>query len=307
MAYSFTEKKRIRKDFGKQPGILGVPYLLAIQLDSYRSFLQADAAEERARRPRAACGIQERVPDQQLFGQRHARVRQLPARRAGVRREGMPAARPHLRGAAARQGAPDRARQGSARRQEAGQGRARAGSLPRRAAAHDRQRHLHRQRHRARHRLASCTARPACSSTTTAARAHSSGKLLFSARIIPYRGSWLDFEFDPKDCVFARIDRRRKLPVSIILRALGMNETEMLDMFFEKNAFDLSAATASPWNWCRSACAARPRGFEIRIGNQVVVEEGRRITARHVRQLEDSGRQAAAGAARVPVRQGAGA
>ena len=137
-------------------------------------------------------------------------------------------------------------------------------------------------------------------------KTHSSGKLLFSARIIPYRGSWLDFEFDPKDCVFARIDRRRKLPVSIILRALGMNEAEILDMFFEKNTFELS----------RDKCAMRLvpqrlRGetatFEIRIGDQVIVEEGRRITARHVRQLEDAGRQAAAGAARVPVRQDPGA
>ena len=68
-------------------------------------------------------------------------------------------------------------------------------------------------------------------------KTHSSGKLLFSARIIPYRGSWLDFEFDPKDAVFARIDRRRKLPVSIILRALGMNEGEILDTFFDKNHF----------------------------------------------------------------------
>ena len=66
-------------------------------------------------------------------------------------------------------------------------------------------------------------------------KTHSSGKLLFSARIIPYRGSWLDFEFDPKDCVFARIDRRRKLPVTIILRALGYTEEQMLDLFFEKN------------------------------------------------------------------------
>ena len=71
-------------------------------------------------------------------------------------------------------------------------------------------------------------------------KTHSSGKLLFSARIIPYRGSWLDFEFDPKDCVFARIDRRRKLPVTIILRALGYTEEQMLDMFFEKNTFHLS-------------------------------------------------------------------
>ena len=119
-------------------------------------------------------------------------------------------------------------------------------------------------------------------------KTHSSGKLLFSARIIPYRGSWLDFEFDPKDCVFARIDRRRKLPVSIILRALGMSETEMLDTFFEKNTFELKGESAA-----MRLVPQRLRGetatFEIRIGDQVIVEEGRRITARHVRQLEDSG------------------
>ena len=119
-------------------------------------------------------------------------------------------------------------------------------------------------------------------------KTHSSGKLLFSARIIPYRGSWLDFEFDPKDCVFARIDRRRKLPVTIILRALGMNESEMLATFFDNNAFFLSKDEVS-----MQLVPQRLRGetatFEIRIGEQVIVEEGRRITARHVRQLEDAG------------------
>ena len=119
-------------------------------------------------------------------------------------------------------------------------------------------------------------------------KSHSSGKLLFSARIIPYRGSWLDFEFDPKDAVFARIDRRRKLPVSIILRALGMNEGEILDTFFDKNRFFIARDEVS-----LELVPARLRGetatFEIRIGDQVIVEEGRRITARHVRQLEDAG------------------
>ena len=135
-----------------QPSILEVPYLLAIQLDSYRSFLQADTRRGCAAQHRPACGIQERVPDLELLGQCGARVRQLSARRAGVRRQGMPAARPDLCRAAARQSAPDRVRQGSRRRQEADQGRARAGGLPRRTAADDRQRHLHRQWHRARHR-----------------------------------------------------------------------------------------------------------------------------------------------------------
>ncbi len=110
-------------------------------------------------------------------------------------------------------------------------------------------------------------------------KSHSSGKLLFSARIIPYRGSWLDFEFDPKDAVFARIDRRRKLPVSIILRALGMNETEILEIFFEKNTFFLGKDSSS-----LELVPQRLRGetasFEIRVGDKVIVEEGRRITAR---------------------------
>ncbi|WP_289445471.1 hypothetical protein, partial [Klebsiella pneumoniae] len=68
---------------------------------------------------------------------------------------------------------------------------------------------------------------------------HSSGKLLFNARVIPYRGSWLDFEFDPKEVLFTRIDRRRKLPVTILLRALGYTNEEMLDIFFEHNVFHL--------------------------------------------------------------------
>src|SRR5437764_1214860 len=118
-------------------------------------------------------------------------------------------------------------------------------------------------------------------------KTHSSGKLLFSARIIPYRGSWLDFEFDPKDCVFARIDRRRKLPVTIILRALGMNETEILATFFDTNTFHLGRDEVA-----LQLVPQRLRGetatFEIRIGDTVIVEEGRRITARHVRQLEDA-------------------
>ena len=71
-------------------------------------------------------------------------------------------------------------------------------------------------------------------------KTHSSGKLLFSARVIPYRGSWLDFEFDPKDALFTRIDRRRKLPVTVLLRALGYNDEEILEIFFEHNVFHLN-------------------------------------------------------------------
>src|SRR5712672_3312655 len=118
-------------------------------------------------------------------------------------------------------------------------------------------------------------------------KTHSSGKLLFSARIIPIRGSWLDFEFDPKDCVFARIDRRRKLPVTIILRALGYTEEQVLDMFFEKNVFHLSKKEIE-FEVIPQRLRGETAAFEIRVGKKVVVEEGRRITARHVRELEEA-------------------
>ncbi|MCH8278129.1 MAG: DNA-directed RNA polymerase subunit beta, partial [Proteobacteria bacterium] len=118
-------------------------------------------------------------------------------------------------------------------------------------------------------------------------KTHSSGKLLFSARIIPYRGSWLDFEFDPKDCVFARIDRRRKLPVTIIMRALGLNNEEMLDIFFETDDIYLSAKELR-----MGLVPERMRGetatFDIKLGRKQIIEEGRRITAKHVREMQQS-------------------
>jgi DNA-directed RNA polymerase subunit beta len=120
-------------------------------------------------------------------------------------------------------------------------------------------------------------------------KTHSSGKLLYSARVIPYRGSWLDFEFDPKECVFVRIDRRRKLPATIILRALEFTSEQILEMFFEKTVFHVKKDGFSV-----DLIAERLRGdvssFEI-LGKtgEVIVEVGRRITARHVRLLEASG------------------
>jgi DNA-directed RNA polymerase beta subunit len=91
-------------------------------------------------------------------------------------------------------------------------------------------------------------------------KTHSSGKLLYSARIIPYRGSWLDFEFDPKDCVFVRIDRRRKLPASVLLRALGYSTEEVLNTFYTTNVFHVSGEN-SAWNWCLSVCVVKLRSW----------------------------------------------
>jgi len=118
-------------------------------------------------------------------------------------------------------------------------------------------------------------------------RTHSSGKLLYAARIIPYRGSWLDIEFDPKDCIFVRIDRRRKLPASIILRALGLSTEEMLLTFFETLTFNFTKDKI-----VLELIPQRLRGetaiFDIKTPKgEVIVEAGRRITARHIRQMEE--------------------
>jgi DNA-directed RNA polymerase subunit beta len=287
MAYSFTEKKRIRKNFGKQGSILETPYLLAIQLDSYRTFLQADKAEEK----RDDIGLHAAfktvfpissysgnaileyvsyrlgdpvfdVKECQLRGLTYAAPLRVKVRLIVLDKEAAGAKKPIK----------------DVREQEVY-----LGELPLMTdngtfVINGTERVIVSQLHRS----------PGVFFDHDRGKSHSSGKLLFSARIIPYRGSWLDFEFDPKDAVFARIDRRRKLPVSIILRALGMSDTEILDTFFDKNKFFIGRDEVS-----LELVPARLRGetatFEIRIGDQVIVEEGRRITARHVRQLEDAG------------------
>ena len=120
-------------------------------------------------------------------------------------------------------------------------------------------------------------------------KTHSSGKLLFSARVIPYRGSWLDFEFDPKDLVYCRIDRRRKIPATILLRALGYDTQEILDIFFDTNEFKITKkgiALALIPDRLRGETAT----FDIKDKKgKIIVENDRRITARHIREMGKAG------------------
>ncbi|MEZ5500439.1 MAG: DNA-directed RNA polymerase subunit beta [Steroidobacteraceae bacterium] len=287
MSYSFTEKKRIRKNFGRQPSILQTPYLLEIQLNSYRQFLQSDRPDEHREEGGLHAAFKSVFPitsysgnatleyvsyrlgeppfdvkECQLRGLTYAAPLRVKVRLIVLDKEATGAKKPVK----------------DVREQEVY-----LGELPLMTdngtfIVNGTERVIVSQLHRS----------PGVFFDHDRGKSHSSGKLLFSARIIPYRGSWLDFEFDPKDCVFARIDRRRKLPVTIILRALGMSEGEVLDTFFEKNVFYLSKEQIS-----LELVPQRLRGenamFEIRIGDNVVVEAGRRVTARHVRQLEDAG------------------
>ncbi len=287
MAYSFTEKKRIRKNFGKRPSILGTPYLLAIQLDSYRRFLQADIAESK----RDEIGLHAAfdsvfpissysgfatleyvsyrlgdpvfdVKECQLRGLTYAAPLRVKVRLVVLDKEASGAKKPVK----------------DVREQEVY-----LGELPLMTdngtfIINGTERVIVSQLHRS----------PGVFFDHDRGKTHSSGKLLFSARIIPYRGSWLDFEFDPKDCVFARIDRRRKLPVTIILRALGYTEEQILDMFFEKSVFHLSKKEIE-FEIIPQRLRGETASFEIRVGKKVIVEDGRRITARHVRDLEEAG------------------
>ncbi len=123
-------------------------------------------------------------------------------------------------------------------------------------------------------------------------KTHSSGKLLFQCRIIPYRGSWLDFEFDPKDLVFARIDRRRKLPVTTLLYALGMDQERIMDSYYERVSFRLEKGRG----WVTRFFPERVRGTRPTMDlvdaatGEVILKAGEKATPRIVKRWIDEGK-----------------
>jgi DNA-directed RNA polymerase subunit beta len=286
MAYSFTEKKRIRKNFGKRPTILDVPYLLAIQLSSYAKFLQEDVAIEDRNDRGLHAAFKTVFPIVSYSG--NAALEYVSYRLGEpvfdvkeCQMRGLTFAAP-IR-VKVRLVIYDKEASGTPkpvkdiREQEVYLGEMPLMTRNGTFVINGTERVIVSQLHRS----------PGVFFDHDKGKTHSSGKLLFSARIIPYRGSWLDFEFDPKDSVFARIDRRRKLPVTIILRALGLTNVEMLDIFFETSDFYLSEKEIS-----MGLVPERLRGetamFDIKLGRKLIIEEGRRITAKHVRDMEKS-------------------
>ena len=286
MAYSFTEKKRIRKDFGKQPTILDVPYLLSIQLDSYNKFLQNGISDD----DREDTGLNSAfktvfpivsysgnasleyvsyrlgkpvfdVQECKLRGQTYAAPMRVKVRLVIYDKEVSAKDKPIK----------------EVREQEVYLGEMPLMTDHGTFVINGTERVIVSQLHRS----------PGVFFDHDKGKSHSSGKLLFSARVIPYRGSWLDFEFDAKDSLFARIDRRRKLPVTIIMRALGLSNQEMLDLFFETNEFNLSKKSIK-----MKLIPERLRGetasFDIKLGRKMIAERGKRITARHVNEMKKS-------------------
>ena len=283
MAYSYTEKKRIRKDFGKLPEAMDVPYLLAIQLDSYLKFLQLDAnpAERKDAGLHAAFSsvfpivsysgnaaleyvgyrLGEPVFDVkecQMRGITYAAPLRVKVRLVIYDRESSNKAIKDIK------------------EQEVYMGEMPLMTDNGTFVVNGTERVIVSQLHRS----------PGVFFDHDKGKTHSSGKLLYSARVIPYRGSWLDFEFDPKDNLFVRIDRRRKLPATILLRALGYTAEEILETFFDNTSWTLSGEDC-----LMTLVPTRLRGetatFDIKDSSgNVIVESGRRITPRHIRQLE---------------------
>ncbi|WP_286240389.1 DNA-directed RNA polymerase subunit beta [Neptuniibacter halophilus] len=286
MAYSYTEKKRIRKDFGKLPQVMDVPYLLAIQLDSYKKFLQTGVEPA----DRLDAGLHAAfnsvfpivsysgnasleyvgyrlgepvfdVKECQIRGITYAAPLRVKVRLVIYDRESSNKAVKDIK------------------EQEVYMGEMPLMTENGTFVVNGTERVIVSQLHRS----------PGVFFDHDKGKTHSSGKLLYSARVIPYRGSWLDFEFDPKDSLFVRIDRRRKLPATILLRALGYEAEEMLEIFFDNTSWKLSDDAIH-----MQLIADRLRGetlsFEVKDpeGN-VIVEPGRRITPRHIRQMAKAG------------------
>ena len=282
--YSYTEKKRIRKNFGKLQSAVEVPSLLAIQMDSYRKFLEGDGASDKPGASGLNGVFSSVFPITSLSGYtalEYVRYRLgepiFDVKECKMR--GLTYAAP-LRVTLRLIHYDREAEAGTNAIKDVKEQEVYMGEVPLMTehgtfVINGTERVVVSQLHRS----------PGVFFEHDKGKTHSSGKLLFSARVIPYRGSWLDFEFDPKDAIHARIDRRRKLPATILLRALGMQVEEILATFFENNIFDVHDG-----KFILHLVSERLRGeiasFEVKKAGKIIVEKGRRITARHIAQLE---------------------
>ncbi len=284
--YSHAEKKRFRKSFGKQTDIMPIPNLLEIQLKSYRDFLQADSKLNEQLNTGLHAAFSSVFPIDSFSG--NARLEYVGYK---LGEPAFDVRECKLRGLT--YSAPlrvkirlivlDKDASGEPkpikdiREQDVFMGEIPLMTDVGTFVINGTERVVVSQLHRS----------PGVIFEHDKGKTHSSGKLLYSARIIPYRGSWLDFEFDPKDCVYARIDRRRKLPVTIILRALGYEAEDILAEFFEITSCHLKNG-----EYHIDLIPQRLRGeiasFDIIIPEtgELIVEQGRRITARHIKQME---------------------
>ena len=286
MAYTFTEKKRLRKSFASRTNTLPVPFLLATQLESYRDFLQEGRPKEERLNEGLEAAFTSIFPieshsknarleyvsytlGEPVFDIKECQQRGLTycaPLRAKVRLVIMDkeASKPTIK---------------EVKEQEVYMGEIPLMTPTGSFVINGTERVIVSQLHRS----------PGVFFEHDRGKTHSSGKLLFSARVIPYRGSWLDFEFDAKDILFFRVDRRRKMPVTILLKALGYTPESILDSFFEKDTFYINTQGIQ-----FELVPERLRGELARFDiwgkdDQVIVAKDKRITAKHIRELDAAG------------------
>tara|TARA_E500000331_G_scaffold226766_1_gene217074 strand:+ start:5030 stop:9127 length:4098 start_codon:yes stop_codon:yes gene_type:complete len=290
MKYSFTEKKRIRKTFGSLPSVLNVPYLLSTQIDSYSSFLQADIPDG----SRAEAGLEAAfksvfpitsysgsaaleyvsynleepsfdVKECQVRGLTYASPLKVKVRLIIYDKDNINNKNKDLKVK-------------DIREQEVYLGEIPLMTPNGTFVINGTDRVIVSQLHRS----------PGVFYDHDKGKSHSSGKLLFSARVIPYRGSWLDFEFDAKDCIFVRIDRRRKLPVSIFLRALDYTDQDILNLFFENDKYQLAKNNFKLVRENPERFRGQTLSFDLKIGRKKILDSGRRVASRHINELKKS-------------------
>ncbi|PAT34989.1 DNA-directed RNA polymerase subunit beta [Vandammella animalimorsus] len=289
MAYSFTERKRIRKSFGRRDSVLNIPYLLQMQKDAYTAFLQAEVPPKKRLDEGLQAAFNSAFPivshngfvEMKFIEYNLAKpafdVRECQTR--GLTFASAVRARLQLiiydRDSSTAQNKVVK----EVKEQEVYMGEVPLMTDKGSFIINGTERVIVSQLHRS----------PGVFFEHDKGKTHSSGKLLFSARVIPYRGSWLDFEFDPKDLLYFRVDRRRKMPVTILLKAIGLTPEAILANFFDNDNFTLMDSGAR-----MELVPERLKGEQARFditdakGN-VIVAKDKRITARHIRELEQAG------------------
>ena len=284
MPYSYTEKKRIRKNFGTFAQVMDLPNLIETQTNSYAEFLQADVAPEARKKQGLEEVFQSLFPIKSVSGNAALEYvsYELGKNTYDVQEcliQGLTYSAP-LR-IKVKLVLFDRD-SNFEEVKDIKEGEVFMGEVPLMTddasfIINGTERVVVSQLHRS----------PGVFYDHDKGKTHSSGKVLYSARIIPYRGSWLDFEFDPKDILFSRIDRRRKIPATIMLRALDMGTEEILSEFYEEDIFTIDKDNVKV-----ALVPERLRGetlsVDIKVKSKVYVEAGKRITARHIKELTGS-------------------
>src|SRR6201991_4143875 len=287
MTYSFTEKKRIRKDFGKRPPVLGVPNLLTIQTDSYKEFLQEQVNPKQREEKGLHAALKSVFPissysgnaaleyvDYRLgepaFDERECRNRGMtfgaPLRttvRLVIYDKDSPASNKAVK---------------YVKEQEVYMGELPLMTDTGTFIVNGTERVIVSQLHR----------RPGVFFDHDKGKTHSSGKLLYSARVIPYRGSWLDFEFDPKDIIYVRIDRRRKMHATVLLRALGYSTQDLLNYFYNTETVFLEKGGKYSKSVEYELLAGQSATRDIKVGSETIVKKNTKFTKAAMKKLKEA-------------------